>query len=165
MMSRSVKRNAIGPLLAVALIGILAAFAAGCGGDDGDEGGTEEATTEEFTDADVTATIEIEMKEFAFIPKDASGPAGIDEIVTPNIGQVEHELELFKSDVDPGSLTVEPEEDKADTSPLGEEILETFAEPGQTDSAIADLKPGKYAMICNVAGHYAAGMWGNLTIK
>ncbi len=155
-------------LLVVPLVAILAAFAGGCGGDDGDGGGSEEATeaiAEEFTDADVAATIEVEMKEFEFVPMDAKGPAGVDEVVTPNTGEVEHELQLFKSDLDPGSLTVDSADNKADTAPLGERLFEAFAEPGETDSVIADLEPGTYAMICNIAGHYVAGMWGSLTIK
>jgi uncharacterized cupredoxin-like copper-binding protein len=162
------KRNTSG-LLAVVLIAILAAFAAGCGSDDSDDGGseeaTEEATAEELTAADVTATIEVKMKDFAFVPMDAKGPAGIDEVVTPNIGEVEHELQLYKTDIDPGSLTVDTADNKADTASLGERLFETFAEAGETDSAIADLESGNYAMICNIAGHYAAGMWGSMTIK
>lgn len=146
----------------VAGVAVLAAFAAGCGDDDGDTG---EDTTAEFSSEDVTATIEIEMDDFKFIPKNAKGPAGIDEVVTPNIGAVEHELQLYKTDKDPGSLEVDPETGKADTEPLGERLFETFADPGETDSAIAELDAGKYATICNIAGHYEAGMWGSLTIK
>ena len=163
------RRGGLGRLLAIALVALLTAFVVGCGGDDEDNGdsanGDVEVTAEEFSAADVTATIEVEMADFEFIPKDADGPAGIDEVVTPNIGAVAHELMLYKTDVDPGSLTVDPEDDKADTAPLGELLFEAFAEPGETDSKIADLGPGTYAMVCNIAGHYAAGMWGSLTIK
>ena len=28
-----------------------------------------------------------------------------------------------------------------------------------------DLTPGKYAMICNLPGHYQRGMYGSLTAK
>jgi uncharacterized cupredoxin-like copper-binding protein len=147
-------------------VGVLAVLAVGCGGDDdGDEGGTEEAATTEFSSEDVTATIEVEMDDFKFIPKNAKGPAGIDEVVTPNIGEVEHELQLYKTDVDPGSLTVDSATGKADTEPLGDKLFETFAQPGETASAIAELDPGKYAMICNISGHYQAGMWGSLKVK
>ena len=175
------RRGGLGRLLAIALVALLAAFVVGCGGDDEDNGdsangdvevtaeghdeGAAEGAAEEFSAADVTATIEVEMADFEFIPKDADGPAGIDEVVTPNIGAVAHELMLYKTDVDPGSLTVDPEDDKADTAPLGELLFEAFAEPGETDSKIADLGPGTYVMVCNIAGHYAAGMWGSLTIK
>ena len=153
-----------GRLFSVALVAILAACVfAGCGGDD-DSGGGEEAAPE-FTAEDVTATIEVEMDDFKFIPMEAEGPAGIDEVVTPNIGQVEHELQLYKTDVDPGALSVDPETGKAETEPLGERLFEAFAEAGETDSVIAELDAGEYAMVCNIAGHYEAGMWGSMTIK
>ena len=157
------RRGGLGWLLAIALVALLAALVVGCGGDDGDSG--DAATAAEFSAEDVTATIEVEMADFEFIPMDAEGPAGIDEVVTPNIGAVEHELQLYKTDVDPGSLTVNTEDNKADTAPLGERLFEAFAEAGETDSVIADLGPGTYAMVCNIPGHYAAGMWGSLTIK
>ena len=36
---------------------------------------------------------------------------------------------------------------------------------GATKQAIINLKPGNYAMFCNLPGHYAAGMYGTLTVK
>lgn len=153
--------------LGIALVALVAVIAVGWGGgDDGDGGdaGTE-ATQVEFTDAEVEATIEVDMGDFVFLPKDAKGPAGIDEVLSENIGAFDHELYLFETDIDPGSLTLDPETDKADMSPMGEKIFENFATPGESDSHIADLAPGQYAMICNLPGHYAAGMWGSLTIK
>ena len=38
-------------------------------------------------------------------------------------------------------------------------------DPGQSGSLTLNLKPGKYALYCNVAGHYASGMWTILTVK
>lgn len=32
-------------------------------------------------------------------------------------------------------------------------------DPGASGSVTLDLKPGLYALICNVPGHYEAGMW------
>ena len=188
-----IKHAGLGRLLAITLVALLATFVVGCGGDDGDNGdsanGSVEVTAEghdeeaaeghdeevgeghveqvaqAFTVADVSATITVGLADFEFIPKDAEGPAGIDEVVTPNNGAVVHELMLYKTDVDPGSLTVSTEDNRADTGPLGEELFEALAEPGETDSVIADLEPGAYAMVCNIPGHYAAGMWGSLTIK
>ena len=37
--------------------------------------------------------------------------------------------------------------------------------PGQTKRHRFQLTPGKYAMICNVAGHYKAGMYGSVVVK
>ena len=37
-------------------------------------------------------------------------------------------------------------------------------QPGASKTLTLDLKPGTYLLICNVAGHYAAGMWTVLTV-
>ena len=108
-------------------------------------------------------TLEIRMDDFSFAPSEAKALAGNNEILVANVGAVEHELELFKSDVDPGSLTVK--DGTADTAPLGEEVAEFHAEVGETGSVVADLEPGQYAMICNHPGHYEAGMFGKLIVK
>ncbi|MEI6533863.1 MAG: hypothetical protein WCN98_00875 [Verrucomicrobiaceae bacterium] len=38
-------------------------------------------------------------------------------------------------------------------------------DPNKTASLTLDLKPGKYLLYCNVAGHYMAGMWTVIEIK
>ena len=32
-------------------------------------------------------------------------------------------------------------------------------QPGKTGNKTLALQPGKYLLVCNIAGHYAAGMW------
>ena len=40
-----------------------------------------------------------------------------------------------------------------------------FATPWQIVRVVeCDAVPGKYLLICNVAGHYAAGMWTEFTV-
>ncbi len=50
-------------------------------------------------------------------------------------------------------------EDKIDSLGETEEM-----QPGAFKALTLDLKPGTYLLICNVAGHYAAGMWTVLTV-
>jgi len=38
-------------------------------------------------------------------------------------------------------------------------------EPGESASLTLNMAPGKYLLYCNVAGHYASGMWTLLTVK
>ena len=38
-------------------------------------------------------------------------------------------------------------------------------DPGKSGALIVDLKPGKYILYCNIAGHYMAGMWTTLDVK
>jgi uncharacterized cupredoxin-like copper-binding protein len=37
-------------------------------------------------------------------------------------------------------------------------------QPNAEKTITLDLKPGVYLLICNVPGHYAAGMWTPLTV-
>lgn len=146
---------------------LLAFGLAACGDDDeGDEDG-ETAAAETGTAAGAAGALTIKMGDFFFDPKDATAEAGAVTISAPNVGQVEHELELFKSDAEPGDLPVSG--DTVDTEAFeeegAEEIGEAEAEPGETDELSADLDAGKYVMICNVPGHYQKGMYGSLTAK
>jgi len=47
----------------------------------------------------------------------------------------------------------------------GETIAETEVLAEGSDSATADLKPGKYTFYCSVPGHRQGGMEGTLTVK
>jgi uncharacterized cupredoxin-like copper-binding protein len=38
-------------------------------------------------------------------------------------------------------------------------------DPGKSGDLTLSLKPGKYALACNVPNHYANGMWTVLTVK
>jgi uncharacterized cupredoxin-like copper-binding protein len=51
------------------------------------------------------------------------------------------------------------DEDKAGSLGEVEEL-----DPGASGSLTLDLKPGTYVLLCNVPGHYTAGMWKTLTV-
>jgi uncharacterized cupredoxin-like copper-binding protein len=36
--------------------------------------------------------------------------------------------------------------------------------PGQSGSLTVTLAPGKYVLVCNVPGHYGAGMWAEFDV-
>ena len=38
-------------------------------------------------------------------------------------------------------------------------------EPGKSGELTLSLKPGRYALACNIANHYADGMWTEFTVK
>ena len=37
-------------------------------------------------------------------------------------------------------------------------------DPGKTNSVTLDMKPGTYLIVCNIPGHYKAGMWELLKV-
>ncbi|HET7485329.1 MAG TPA: plastocyanin/azurin family copper-binding protein, partial [Solirubrobacterales bacterium] len=113
-------------------------------------------------------TVEIKMGDYFFAPKDGSAQAGPTVIEAPNEGSVEHELVVFKTNMDPAKLPTEA------NGEVNEEKMDKIAESageiadveaGDTKSGNFELTPGKYVIFCNLPGHYAQGMYGTLTVK
>lgn len=150
----------------MALSAIAAVFAAGCGNDSGTT-----TTTENESEAAAAggggATLSIKMGEFFFSPKNTAAHAGPTTIEAPNEGSVEHELVVFKTNMDPAKLPTEA------SGEVAEEKMDKIAESageipdveaGEAKSAQFELTPGRYVIFCNLPGHYAAGMYGTLTV-
>lgn len=156
----------------VVIVFLAAILAAGCGGSS-DDGETKAVTTTESE----TATsgggsgggqqLTIKMGDYFFAPANGSAKAGKTVIEAPNEGSVEHELVLFKTNMDPAKLPTEAsggvDEEKLDE--VAEEAGEVAdVEAGETKSGNFELTPGKYVIFCNLPGHYAQGMYGTLTV-
>ncbi len=151
------------------LILVVAALAvgavAGCGGDDDGDG---DGTTTAADTGTGAGAVTVELGDFSFDPKDATAEAGPVIVSAPNVGKVEHELVLFKTDDDPASLPVSG--DEVDEEALAEQGAEEAGEiedvpPGQTKEGSFDLTAGKYVMFCNLPAHYEQGMYGSFTVK
>ena len=116
------------------------------------------------SEAPAGKSIEIQMGDFFFKPSDASAAAGSVKISAPNVGATTHELVLVRTDLDPAKLPTlangEVDEEKLDSPGEIPDVA-----PGSTPTTTVDLKPGKYAVICNLPGHYAQGMYGSLTVS
>jgi len=91
--------------------------------------------------------------------------AGPVTFVVTNVSTVEdHELLLLKTDMTPDQFPV----DESGTR-LDEEKLQGINElgdltKGETSTHHVTLTPGRYVMFCNEPGHFAAGMWHELTV-
>lgn len=136
----------------------------GCGDDSNDSASTTTPTTQQSGGS----ALEIRMDDYSFAPKDATATTGRVKITAPNDGKVVHELVLLKTNRDPGSFEVSGGEvDEKALEESGAEIPGEIADvpPGKSKSMTVDLTPGKYAMICNLPGHYQRGMYGSLTAK
>ena len=141
--------------LAVAVSIAMFAFVAACGdGDDDGNGGDGGAVTK----------VDVELNEWKVIPSVSSVNAGKVEFVAKNTGKAEHEIVIIKTGLAADKLPVSG--GRVDEAKAGEEIgeIEEF-DPGKTEKGTFDLKAGKYALICNVAGHYEQGMYVPFEVK
>ena len=90
----------------------------------------------------------------------ATVPAGTIKFDVTNKGNVMHEMVMLKTDTPAGKLVAtNGRVDEADS--VGEVA---DVEAHGTKSGTFTLKPGKYAFVCNIAGHYPAGMWAQFTV-
>jgi uncharacterized cupredoxin-like copper-binding protein len=146
---------------AILLVAVgLALVVGGCGGDD-DENATGSGSTDTVEAEKRATTLPISMTEFRFAPAKPELARGPIEITATNKGKTVHELVLLKTDADPSKLPKHGD-GVSEKKSVGE--IPDVA-PGDSGVHTFDLKPGQYAMVCNVSGHYDAGMYGSLTVR
>ncbi len=102
-----------------------------------------------------------------------SAPAGRVSFIAQNIGVDAHELVVLPlaSGHAVGALTIGPNDRVSEGGSLGEASRSCGAgsgegiQPGATGWVTLDLKPGRYELICNIHGHYRAGMYAELDMR
>ncbi|MHB8467907.1 MAG: sulfocyanin-like copper-binding protein, partial [Acidimicrobiales bacterium] len=97
--------------------------------------------------------------EYLITPTPASVNAGPVRFAIANNGNAAHELLLFKTDIGDGDLPRTPD-GRVDVTaalltPIGQAV---GIVPGRSAEVSGVLAAGRYVMICNISGHYAAGM-------
>ena len=55
-------------------------------------------------------------------------------------------------------------ENRVDEDKAGDKGEVSELDPGKSGALTVELKAGKYLLICNVPGHYGAGMWAEFTV-
>ncbi len=139
---------------------VIGVVAAGCGG--GSERGSNapapRATTPQPT---ASSTVDVVLSNLAITVDPASVPAGK---VTFNIQVPDdsHAFSVLRTDLPPDQLPL-TDSGQADTLAPGIELV--LADGIGSDRIVeADVKPGKYVLICNDSAHYAGGMRAGLTV-
>jgi len=84
--------------------------------------------------------------------------------VTNGSKETVHEMLVIPAPAD-GKVPYDAKEAKFDEDKAGSlgEVEET--DPGKTGALTLSLKPGKYILTCNVANHFANGMWTMFTVE
>lgn len=95
----------------------------------------------------------------------ASVPAGIVSFqVTNSSKDTVHEMIVMYLADPTQPLPYIDKDSRVDEDKAGDKGEVSELDPGASGTLTVALKPGKYLLICNVAGHYAAGMWTELTV-
>jgi uncharacterized cupredoxin-like copper-binding protein len=83
-----------------------------------------------------------------------------------NFGTIQHEILVFKSDLAPSSFPVDPNGDIVEDG-AGINLISDGdnLDPGTTQTRTVDLtQPGSYLFVCNIPGHFKAGMYAVVTV-
>ena len=110
------------------------------------------------------AIVHVTERDFR-ITAPASVPAGRVRLIVHNAGPDAHELLLIRARAGHLPLRsdgVTVDEEAMHRATVG--ALEPGA-PGATRELDVDLRPGSYALICNMAGHYLGGMEAAITVR
>ena len=91
--------------------------------------------------------------------------AGTIRFVVTNTGPVSHELILVHAPQ--GRLPIREDGFTVDETVLESRIVGTLepAGPGTTRSLQVRLAPGRYVLLCNMAGHFMGGMSSRLLVR
>ncbi len=92
-------------------------------------------------------------------------PAGKVKFVVNNMSMTEnHEMVLIKLKSADQAIPLIKAKHRVDESKLKSVGEVADLQPGATGELDANLKPGEYMIMCNIKGHYEAGMWSKLTV-
>ncbi len=108
-----------------------------------------------------TPTVKVSLKEFKVLPSAKSAPAGKVTFSVKNVGKVNHELVVIKTNVAPGKLPVK----NAKASEKGSVGGVPELKPGKSGKVTLKLAKGKYVLLCNLPAHYLAGQYTGFTVK
>ncbi|NWF60730.1 MAG: copper-binding protein [Fischerella sp.] len=110
--------------------------------------------------------VQVTVKEMAVQLSPSTVPAGPVEFVANNQGNLDHEMVVIKTDLPLDKLPLKG--DRLDEDKAGKKIGEIEEEEltsGATKTLAVNLTPGNYLIVCNLPGHFQAGMRTFLTVK
>ena len=135
----------------VAAFAIVGALGAGAG------------TVEAFAVASVghAAKVNVSLVEFKLTPSAKRVAAGRIFFAVRDAGKIPHEFVVLRTKTPAGKLATKGSQ-AVETGKVGKT---SSLNPGQAKTLTLTLKPGHYALICNLPGHYKAGQFADLTVR
>ena len=105
--------------------------------------------------------VRVQLKEWKVAPSARIVRSGSVTFVIRNIGKLPHNLVVLRTNLAPGKLPLAGTRAKE----IGRVGRTPVVGPGQTRRLTLTLKAGKYVLICNVPGHYTAGMTASFRVR
>ena len=104
----------------------------------------------------------VTLSEFKVSASPKSVSAGKVSFTAKNKGDMEHELVVIKTNTSASKLKVGSNNRVSEKGSVGE--IEDIA-AGKSKKHTFNLKKGHYVLLCNIPGHYKAGMRADFTVK
>ena len=111
--------------------------------------------------ADVQITVD--MKEYTITVTPSTIKAGAIKFGVRNVGTMEHQFDLIKTDLAPDKLPIDTGAGKAKEDGLVRQIKSI--QPNKVGTTTVTLEAGHYLIICNISGHYQLQMRAELKVE
>jgi uncharacterized cupredoxin-like copper-binding protein len=112
------------------------------------------------TVADASTSLGVKLSDFKVAPVARSAGHGKVTFVVTNAAAIKHEMIVIKTSKKAAQVPISGDR-ASEKGAVGEVELAGH----KTKRLTLNLKKGHYALICNVKGHYAAGMRADLTVR
>ena len=104
--------------------------------------------------------VAVQVDEFSVFPATQGAPIGKVKFVVTNVGRLEHEFVVIKTNKPAGNLLKGREANE--TGAVGEI---DGVPAGQAKTLTLTLRKGHYALICNLPGHYLTGQFADFYVR
>lgn len=150
----------------VAAVAVLALAVAACGssGSPKASGSPSPSSTPSSTPSATptpATSLAATQKEFALAVSASTVRSGRVPITVTNVGAIEHEFVVFRTDLAETDLPLVKDGSGIDEDGAGITHLEPEAEdvkPNTSKSITVTFTPGRYVLVCNLPAHYKQGM-------
>jgi uncharacterized cupredoxin-like copper-binding protein len=114
-----------------------------------------------------TPVVAVTEKDFNISPSVTEAPGGLIDFTVTDNGPSEHEFLIFQADMAPDQLPLGADGRVDESNANISKVFDSGANipVGQTKTFHAALVPGKYVLVCNLPGHYKAGMHTAFTLS
>lgn len=109
------------------------------------------------------ATAKATLTEYKIAMAPTSVPAGHVTFDVQNAGKIKHQFTVIRTDK--SAATVLSKRDPNDDIPGARGEIATIAPGASKTLVIKHLKPGHYALVCALPGHYQSGMHADFTVQ